>query len=73
MEGLKKTEESRHYNDPVRAAYQEVVIMGVGINKIEKVVRTVLANFTKASVECLQRQRFQDLCTQNQENLVSSK
>ena len=70
MEGLKKTEESRHYNDTVRAAYQEVVIMGVGINKIEKVV---LANFTKASVECLQRQRFQDLCTQNQENLVSSK
>ena len=48
-------------------------MMGVGINKVEKVVRAILTNFTNMDIECLQKQRFQDLCTQNHKDLVNSK
>ena len=53
MEGLIKTKENGHYNDTVRATYQDFVMMGVGINNIKKVVRTVLTNFTNMDIECL--------------------
>ena len=35
-----KTKENSHYNDTVRATYQDLVMMGVGINNIDKVVHT---------------------------------
>ena len=35
MEGLIKTIENGHYNDIVRATYQDLVMIGVGINNIE--------------------------------------
>ena len=53
MESLIKTKENGHYNDTVRVTYQELVMMDVGINNIEKVVRTVLTNFTNMNIECL--------------------
>ena len=37
----------------MRATYQDFVMMGVGINNIKKVVRTVLTNFTNIDIECL--------------------
>ena len=48
-----KTKENGHYNDMIRATYQDIVMMGVGINNIEKIVRTVLTNFTNMDTECL--------------------
>ena len=61
MEGLIKTEENGHYNDTVRATYQDLVMMGVGINNIEKLVRTVLTNFTNMDIECFPKAAFSRL------------
>ena len=58
MEGLIKTKENGHYNDTVRATYQELVMMGVGINNIETVVSTVLTNLTNMNIECLPQATF---------------
>ena len=58
MEGLMKTKENGHYNDTVRATYQDLVMMGVGINNIEKVVRTVLTNFTNMNIKRLTKATF---------------
>ena len=58
MEGLVKTKENGHCNNTVRASYQDLVMMGVGINNIEKVVRTVLTNFTNMNIECLPKATF---------------
>ena len=58
MEELIKTKENGHYNDTVRATYQDLVMMGVGINIIEKVVRTVLTNLTHMDIECLRKATF---------------
>ena len=58
MEVLKKTKDNGHYNDTVRATYQDLVMMGVGINNIEKVVRTVLKNFTNMNIKCLPKAGF---------------
>ena len=58
MEGLIKAKENGHYNDTVRATYQDLVMMGVGINNIEKFVRTVLTNFTNMNIECLPKATF---------------
>ena len=58
MEGLIKTKENRHYSNTVRATYQVLVMMGVDINNIEKVVRTVLTNFTNMNLECLPKATF---------------
>ena len=58
MEGLMKTKENGHYNDTVRATYQDLVMKGVGINNIEKVVRTVLSNFTNMNLERLPKATF---------------
>ena len=69
MEGLIKTKENGHYNDTVRATYQDFVMMGVGVNNIEKVARTGLTNFTNMNI----KQHLRDLCTQNQEDLVNTK
>ena len=48
MKGVIKTKENGQYTDAVRATYQNLVMMGVGINNIEHVVHTVLTNFTKS-------------------------
>ena len=58
MEELIKTKENGNYNDTVRATYQDLVLMGVGINNIEKVVRTVLTNFTNINIKCLTKATF---------------
>ena len=58
MEDLIKTKENSHYNDTVRATYQDLVMMGVGINSIEKVVRTVLTNFTNMNIKRLTKATF---------------
>ena len=58
MEGLIKTKENGHYSNTVRATYKVLVMMGVGINNIEKVVRTVLTNFTNMDIECLPKATF---------------
>ena len=50
-EDLIKTKENGHYSDTVRATYQDVVMMGLGINNIEKIVRTVLTNYTSMGTE----------------------
>ena len=46
MEGLIKTKENCHYSDIVRVTYQDLVVMSVDINNIEKVARTVLTIWT---------------------------
>ena len=53
MESAIKTKENGQYTDVVRAAYQDLVMMGVGINNIEQVVHTALTNFTNMNIECL--------------------
>ena len=53
MKGVIKTKENGQYTDAVRATYQDLVMMGVGINNIEQVVHTALTNFTNMNVECL--------------------
>ena len=58
MEGLIKTKENCHYSDIVRVTYQDLVMMSVGINNIEKVARTVLTNFTNLDIECLPKATF---------------
>ena len=58
MEGLIKTKENRHYSNTVRATYQDLVMMDVGINNIEKLVRNVLTNFTNMNIECLPKATF---------------
>ena len=58
MEGLIKTKENGHYNDIVRATYQDLVMIGVGINNIEKVVHTVLTTFTNMNIEFLPKATF---------------
>ena len=58
MEGLIKTKENWHYSDIVRVTYQDLVMMSVSINNIEKVARTVLTNFTNLDIECLPKATF---------------
>ena len=58
MEGLIKTKENGHYNDTVRANSDDLVMIGLGINNIEKVVRTALTNFTNMNIECLSKATF---------------
>ena len=58
MEDLIKTKENGHYNDTVTATYQDLVMMGVDINNIEKVVRTALTDFTNMDTECLPKATF---------------
>ena len=58
MEGLIKAKENGHYSNTVRATYQDLVMMGVGNNNIEKVVRNVLTNFTNMNIECLPKATF---------------
>ena len=58
MEDLLKTKENSHYNDTVRTTYQDLVMMGVGINNIEKVVHTVQTNFTNMDTEVLRKATF---------------
>ena len=41
MKGVIKTKENGQYTDAVRATYQDLVMMGVGINNIDQVVHTV--------------------------------
>ena len=47
MKGDIKSKENDQYTDAVRAIYQNLVMMGVGIKNIEH-VHTVLTNFTKS-------------------------
>ena len=61
MEELIKTKENGHYNDTIRATYQDLVMMGVGVNNIEKVARTGLTNFTNMNIECLPKATFEGL------------
>ena len=58
MEGVIKTKENGQYTEAVRATYQDLVTMGVGINNIEHVVHTVLTNFTNMNIECLPKGTF---------------
>ena len=58
MEGLIKTKGNGHYNDTVRVTYQDLVMTVVGINKIQKVVHTVLKSFTNMDIECLPKATF---------------
>ena len=58
MKGVIKTKENGQYTDAVRATYQDLVMMGVGINNIEQVVHTVLTNFTNMNIECLPKGTF---------------
>ena len=58
MEGLIKTKENGNHNDTVRATYQDLAMIGMGINNIEKVVHTVLTNFTNMDIECLPNATF---------------
>ena len=58
MKGVIKTKENGQYTDAVRATYQNLVMMGVGINNIEHVVHTVLTNFTNMNIECLPKATF---------------
>ena len=58
MEGVVKTKENGQCTDAVRATYQDLVLMGVGINNIEQVVHTVLKNFTNVNIEYLPNATF---------------
>ena len=58
MEGVIKTRENGQYTDAVRATYQDLIMMVVGINNIEQVVHTVLKNFTNMNIECLPNATF---------------
>lgn len=52
------TKENGRYTDDVRAVYQDLVCMGVGINNVEKIVRTVIENLMKLKVESLPKATF---------------
>jgi len=52
------TKENGRYTDDVRAVYQDLVCMGVGINNVENVVRTVIKNIAKMNVEFLPKPTF---------------
>ena len=41
MKGVIKTKENGQHTNAVRTTYQDLVMMGVGINNIEQVVHTV--------------------------------
>ena len=56
MEGVIKTKENDQYNDAVRATYQDLVMMGIGINNIEQIVHTMLTNYL--NTECLPKATF---------------
>ena len=56
-----QTFQNGRYIDDVRACYQDLVLMGVGTNNVERVVRTVLKNFTKLDVESLPKATFSRL------------
>ena len=58
MEGLLKTKENGNYSNTVRATYQDLVMVGVGVNDIGKVVHTALTNVTNMKVECLPKAAF---------------
>ena len=58
MKSVIKTKENGQYTDAVRATYQDLVMMGVGIDSIEQVVHTVLTNFTNTNIECLPKATF---------------
>ena len=73
MEELIKTKENGHYNDTVRATYQDLVMMGVGVNNIEKVARTGLTNFTNMNIECLPKATFEGLMYTESRGLVNTK
>ena len=51
MEGVIRTKKNGQYTDVVRATYQDLVMMGVGINNIEQVIHTVLTSFTNMNTE----------------------
>ena len=53
IEGLINIKENGRYNDPLRATYQDLVMIGVSIINTDKVVRTILTNFTNMNIECL--------------------
>ena len=42
----------------IRASYQELVCMGVGINNVESIIKTVLENLTNLKVVCLPKDSF---------------
>ena len=58
MEGLLKTKKSNSYSNTVRATYQDLAMVGVGVNDIEKVVHTVPTNVTNMNIECLPKAGF---------------
>ena len=58
MDGSIKTMENGRYTDDVRVVYQDLVCMGVGVNNVEKVVQSVLANIAKVKVDCLPKPTF---------------
>ena len=57
MEGLIRAKINGHYDNSVRATYQDLVLMSVSVG-IEKVVSTVLTNFTNMDIECLPKATY---------------
>ena len=52
------TKENGRYKDEIRAVYQDLVCMGVGVNNVEKVVRAVLSNIAGINVDQLPKATF---------------
>ena len=58
LDGCIKTKENGRYVDDVRAVYQDLVCMGVGVNDVEKVIQSVLNNIAKLKVDSLPKSTF---------------
>jgi len=52
------TIENGRYTDDVRACYQDLVLMGVGVNNVEKIIKSVLNNIAKLKVDNLPKATF---------------
>ena len=58
MENTIITKENGRYSDDIRAVYQDLVCMGVGVNNVEKIVKSVLVNLAKMNAESLPKSTF---------------
>lgn len=70
-------------HNAIRASYQELICVGVGINNVESIIKTVLENLTNLKVVCLptdsfarikytESRRLSQLCCSNYYQILKS-
>ena len=51
LDNIIQTKEKNRYSNDVRACCQDLVLMGVGVEQVEGVIRSVLKNIAKVKVD----------------------